>query len=513
MLSHREVYMIKKFSHSLRMKITLIILILISILLLSIGILNNFGLPWFYQNEKVSEIKEAYIKIDDEVMKIGSSGQHIIDESSDKSVINERLKNIIIDYSNKYNITIALVDSFTNKAIYSSAREGDGLISRIQDGFIGNKYQNILYKNDNYAIILHQTMQKSSFIEGFGYCSDNQTIVIMSTPVASLKESVNISNRFLIYMAIIGFIITVIMTFVIAKMITQPILQLAEISNKMGKLDFTAKYNGNRSDEIQTLGQNMNFMSDRLKNAIEELQEANELLKEDIKRKEAIDEMRKDFIANVSHELKTPIALIQGYAEGLNEGLCEDEESRKYYTEVIMDESEKMNKMVKQLLTLSSLESGNSILHKENFNVTSLITSVLGSISILIGEKNVNIIFDSTKDIYMFADEFKIEEVITNYISNAIYHVKDFGEIKINVFYDSNSIIFSVFNTGNSIPEKDISNVWEKFFKVDKAHSRAYGGSGIGLSIVKAIVEAHNGSVAVKNISDGVEFSFKIPKA
>ena len=505
--------MIQKFSHSLRMKITLIILLIISVLLLSIGLLNNFGLRWFYQNEKVSEIKEAYLKIDNEVMKIGSSGQHIIDESTEESVINDSLKSIILDYSNKYNITIALVDSFTNKAIYSSAREGDGLISRIQDGFIGNQNQDILYSNNNYTIILHKTIQNTSFIEGFGYCSDNQTMVIMSTPVASLKESVSISNRFLIYMAIIGFIITVILTFIIAKMITYPILELAEISNKMGKLDFTAKYIGNRSDEIQTLGLNMNYMSDRLKKAIDELQEANELLKEDIKRKEAIDEMRKDFIANVSHELKTPIALIQGYAEGLNEGLCEDEESRKYYTEVILDESEKMNKMVKQLLTLSSLESGNSILHKENFNLTSLIESVLGSISILIGEKNVNIEFDSDKEIFLNADEFKIEEVVTNYISNSIHHVSDSGEIKINVSDDGENITFSVYNTGNPIPEKDLNNIWEKFFKVDKAHSRAYGGSGIGLSIVKAIVEAHNGTVAVRNILDGVEFSFKIPKA
>lgn len=508
--------MIKKFSHSLRVKITLIILLLISILLLSIGILNNFGLTWYYQNEKVSEIHEAYLKLDNEVKKLSEDGQTVIGESEDsESVVNERVSNIILDYSNKHNITIALVDSMTNKAIYSSQREGDMFLDRIQEGFIGNKNikkKDILYKSDNYTIILHNTPQNSSFIEGFGYCSDNQTIVIMSTPVAGLKESVNISNKFLIYVAIIGFIITVIITFLITKMITSPILQLAEISNKMGKLDFTARYDGKRSDEIQTLGQNMNYMSDRLKKAISKLQEANEVLKEDIKRKEAIDEMRKDFIANVSHELKTPIALIQGYAEGLNEGLCEDEESRKYYTEVIMDESEKMNKMVKQLLTLSSLESGNSILHKENFNMTALTDGVLSSISILIGEKNVKVDFDNSKDIFLYADEFKIEEVVTNYISNAIHHVNDNGTIKIDVSEDERNVYFSVYNTGNQIPEKDLANVWEKFFKVDKAHSRSYGGSGIGLSIVKAIVEAHGGAVKVVNKSDGVEFGFKIPR-
>ena len=508
--------MIKKFSHSLRVKITLIILLLISILLLSIGILNNFGLTWYYQNEKVSEIHEAYLKLDNEVKKLSEDGQTIIGESEDsESVVNESVSNIVLDYSNKHNITIALVDSMTNKAIYSSQREGDMFLDRIQEGFIGNKNikkKDILYKSDNYTIILHNTQQNSSFIEGFGYCSDNQTIVIMSTPVAGLKESVDISNKFLIYVAIIGFIITVIITFLITKMITSPILQLAEISNKMGKLDFTARYMGKRSDEIQTLGQNMNYMSDRLKKAISKLQEANEVLKEDIKRKEAIDEMRKDFIANVSHELKTPIALIQGYAEGLNEGLCEDEESRKYYTEVIMDESEKMNKMVKQLLTLSSLESGNSILHKENFNMTSLTDGVLSSISILIGEKNVKVDFDTSRDVFLYADEFKIEEVVTNYISNAIHHVNDNGTIKIDVSEDESNVYFSVYNTGNQIPEKDLANVWEKFFKVDKAHSRSYGGSGIGLSIVKAIVEAHGGAVKVANKSDGVEFGFKIPR-
>lgn len=508
--------MIKKFSHSLRVKITLIILLLISILLLSIGILNNFGLTWYYQNEKVSEIHEAYLKLDNEVKKLSEDGQTIIGESEDsESVVNESVSNIILDYSNKHNITIALVDSMTNKAIYSSQREGDMFLDRIQEGFIGNKNikkKDILYKSDNYTIILHNTQKNSSFIEGFGYCSDNQTIVIMSTPVAGLKESVNISNKFLIYVAVIGFFITVIITFLITKMITSPILQLAEISNKMGKLDFTARYEGKRSDEIQTLGQNMNYMSDRLKKAISKLQEANEVLKEDIKRKEAIDEMRKDFIANVSHELKTPIALIQGYAEGLNEGLCEDEESRKYYTEVIMDESEKMNKMVKQLLILSSLESGNSILHKENVNMTSLTEGVLSSISILIGEKNVKVNFDTSKDIFLYADEFKIEEVVTNYISNAIHHVNDNGTIKIDVSEDESNVYFSVYNTGNQIPEKDLANVWEKFFKVDKAHSRSYGGSGIGLSIVKAIVEAHGGVVKVANKSDGVEFGFKIPR-
>lgn len=144
--------------------------------------------------------------------------------------------------------------------------------------------------------------------------------------------------------------------------------------------------------------------------------------------------------------------------------------------------------------------------------MTSLTDGVLSSISILIGEKNVKVDFDNSRDVFLYADEFKIEEVVTNYISNAIHHVNDNGTIKIDVSEDESNVYFSVYNTGNQIPEKDLANVWEKFFKVDKAHSRSYGGSGIGLSIVKAIIEAHGGEVKVANKSDGVEFGFKIPR-
>lgn len=140
--------------------------------------------------------------------------------------------------------------------------------------------------------------------------------------------------------------------------VTRPILKLASLSEQMSELNFDVSCDDSRLDEIGVLGRSMNTLSDKLKETIGALQEANQQLQHDIDEKIQIDEMRKEFIANVSHELKTPIALIQGYAEGLTEGMCEDEESRSYYCEVIMDEANKMNKMVKQLLTLTALEFG-----------------------------------------------------------------------------------------------------------------------------------------------------------
>ena len=136
-------------------------------------------------------------------------------------------------------------------------------------------------------------------------------------------------------------------------------MELVRISGKMIQLDFDAKYTGNSKTEIALLGKNINELSETLENTISELKSANNELKRDIERKNKIDEMRIEFLSNVSHELKTPIALIQGYAEGLKEGISEDEESKDFYCEVIMDEAAKMNNMVKKLLTLNQLEFGN----------------------------------------------------------------------------------------------------------------------------------------------------------
>ena len=184
-----------------------------------------------------------------------------------------------------------------------------------------------------------------------------------------------------------------------------------------------------------------------------------------------------------------------------------------------MDEAGKMNGMVKQLLTLSELESGEQSLSLERFNLTELIQGVVQSAGILAGDKNVRILFDRKEPLYAWGDEFKIEEVITNYLSNAIHHVEarpsegnadDAGEIRITAVEKESRVRVDVFNTGKTIPEEDLTHVWDKFYKVDKAHSRAYGGSGIGLSIVQAIMEAHHMPYGVDNRENGVSFWFEL---
>jgi signal transduction histidine kinase len=280
----------------------------------------------------------------------------------------------------------------------------------------------------------------------------------------------------------------------------------------MTELDFTAKYEDEGgSEEIEQLGQHMNQLSESLERAIGELKTANNELKRDIEKKEQIDEMRKEFLSNVSHELKTPLALIQGYAEGLQECINDDEASRSFYCEVIMDETDKMNQMVQKLLTLNHLEFGNDPVTFDRFDITELIYGVIGNSRLMLQQNEIRLSF-SEPPAYVWGDEFQIEEVITNYLSNAIHYAA--GEKQIRIFYEDRGQVLRVcvFNSGSHIPEGDLDKVWEKFYKVDKARTRAYGGSGIGLSIVKAIMESHHRDCGVYNRDNGVEFWMELEK-
>ena len=336
----------------------------------------------------------------------------------------------------------------------------------------------------------------------------NGNNLYMRAAVESIRESASITNQFFVMVSTGAIILSVILIIVLSKGISHPIHALSDIARRMTQLDFDAKYIPVRhvSREIDELGNSMNELSETLEETISELKTANVSLQQDIEKKEQIDEMRKEFLSNVSHELKTPLALIQGYAEGLKECINDDAESRDFYCDVIMDESEKMNHMVKQLLTLNQLEFGNDTVEMTRFDITELIDGVIQSASIMAAQKQVNIEFYREGPVYVWGDEFKVEEVITNFLTNAMNHAA--GEKKITIRFQKHDhlVRMSVFNTGDPIPEEDLDKIWVKFYKVDKARTREYGGSGIGLSIVKAIMDSFHQKCGAVNHPDGVEF-------
>mgnify|MGYP000917592025 CR=1 FL=1 len=350
---------------------------------------------------------------------------------------------------------------------------------------------------------------QTEYLEMWGVL-DNGNLFLLRTPKEGIRDSVRIANRFLAYVGIFAAVASGIIIWFVSRKITEPILELADISARMTDLDFEVKYTGSGHNEIAMLGEHINQLSEALERTISELKTANNELTSDLARKTEMDEMRKEFLSNVSHELKTPIALIQGYAEGLREGINEDEESRNFYCDVIMDEAAKMNTMVKKLMTLNQLESGNDVVSMERFNVTELIRSCVQSGELLAKQNGIIVRMEETPDIYVWADEFKTEEVFINYFSNAVNHCLGEKTIHVKLTAQDQKVRISVFNTGMPIPEECIPHLWEKFYKVDKARTREYGGSGVGLSIVKAIMDSMNQHFGVCNYENGVEFWFEL---
>ena len=256
-------------------------------------------------------------------------------------------------------------------------------------------------------------------------------------------------------------------------------------------------------------------MSDKLEKTIKQLRATNIELEKDIEEKSKIDEMRKSFISDVSHELKTPIALIQGYSEGLLENVNTDEENRKFYAEVILDETNKMDKLVKQLLELMKLEYGKREFNDTKFNIVEVEKEVIRKSKVILEEDKIEVIFDKDEEINVFADDFYIEQVISNYITNAIKHVKEIDGKKIikienSVNIEKNKVRIKVFNTGENIKEEHIARIWNRFYKVDESRNRNDGGTGIGLSFVKAIMSNYGNAYGVVNKEDGVEFYFDL---
>ena len=479
--------------NSLTRQITSIVILFVAGEILLCWVLNTTLLPRYYMHNKKEVLMENYQTISN------ASAQNEL-ESDEFAVTFDNL-------CSNGNI-MALILQQDGKVLRSSVNDLDALRTEFWDVLLHGDKMEVLYSNKQYQLLKKtDTRLDSEYLVLVGVL-ENGDMVLMRTAVESIRESAAISNRFLLFAGAAAIVASILVAFFTTRHITKPLQQLTDISKRMVDLDFNAKYESDQSNsyEVEEQGNHINRLSENLERTISELKTANVELQDDIEKKIQIDEMRKEFLSNVSHELKTPLALIQGYAEGLQECINDDAESREFYCEVIIDEADKMNRMEKKQLTLNQLEFGNDQVIMERFDMTELIRGVANSTRILMEQKGIRLELENSEEAWVWGDEFKVEEVITNYMSNAINHAD--GEKLIRVFYtrSEDKLRVSVFNTGQPIPEEDIEKIWVKFYKVDKARTREYGGSGIGLSIVKAIMDSFHQRCGVINHEDGVEF-------
>lgn len=488
---------IKIKSIRLKLFLTLCITLIVTIAILIIA--NSFVLEKFYIYSKQKNLLDTYNLINVAF----NNGYQISD-------IENQLEKISI-----YNNFDILIKNKGNINIYSSNRDFlSNLIKNYGYNLPKNSEPDVIFSKENITIISSKDYKNGLTYIFMTAGLDNGDILYIRMPIASIQESVKISNNFLYWIGGITIAISGVIVLIISKKFTKPITELSNIANKMAKLDFSHKYQiTTANDEINNLGKSINTMSDKLEKTIKQLRNTNIELEKDIEEKSKTDEMRKQFISDVSHELKTPIALIQGYAEGLVENVVEDAESRKFYAEVILDESNKMDKLVKQLLELMKLEYGKREFNNKKFNINELITEVIRKSKVMIEEQNVNVIFENNQEVQVYADEFYIEQVLTNYFTNAIKHVKEKDgrkEIVIKAEEIADKARISVYNTGDNIDEENINRIWNRFYKIDSSRNREDGGTGIGLSLVRAIMNNYNNKYGVINVEDGVEFYFEL---
>lgn len=526
---------------SLRVKLSVTLVLTMLITMLVCVFANNLFLDDFYLSRKEQTLMEAYEKINS-IYK--NSPAYYGDTSGDpggfladfNSIFGKRFgsfwtfydADLSVEKLSQENNMGVLVYSISNERVVDGQTVYDMRMLYSSNG--ANKSENMdpenfsIYRDyvqsDDKELLTGEdgvyTINKvyvkrmgGDFIYLYG-ALDNGAYVMLRSSVESMQVATMLSNRFFLYVVLCLSVIAFIVMLFISKVFTDRIMNLAKIAQKMSQLEFSEKYEVDTNDEIGILGYSLNTLSETLEETLIELKSANVELQRELDQKVQIDQMRKEFLSNVSHELKTPIALIQGYAEGLQENISDDPESRDFYCEVIIDEATKMNTLVKKLLDLNQIEFGQNTVTIEHFDIVSTVGNILSNADILFKQKNVTLTFNADKELYVWGDVYLVEECFTNYMSNALNHVEGKNKINVTIEEKDGQAKISVFNTGQPIPEEDLDKIWVKFYKVDKARTREYGGSGVGLSIVKATMERLGQSYGVVNHDDGVEFWFTL---
>lgn len=342
--------------------------------------------------------------------------------------------------------------------------------------------------------------------------TDNGINVILEISLADMAASTAITNRFLWWSAAVTLIIGCFVLILLIRSFTKPLTKLSHMAENMADLNFEVRYEEHGQDELSQLGQNLNTVSQALEAALSDLKTANARLQNDIERSERQDEARRSFIRNVSHELKTPIALIQSYAEGLQDDIAQDEQQRKFYCRVIEEEASRLSQMISRMTMLMQLQSGSAQLQINRFDIRHLCEGLLSRYLPLFDERHIRLLPLPEQPAFVWGDAQLIENVMTNFITNAIHHTPENKTVQIGwQITEYQTLRITVSNEGSFIPEEEMSRIWESFYKIDQSHTRTYGGSGVGLSVVAAIMEAHQMPYGVNNTENGVRFYIELP--
>lgn len=458
----------------------------------------------FYIDKKENDIKNYVERI--KINYLNPDPDKNLDDLIDEISETANMKVVIIDSNGKIKFTSRPIKSrfdVTNSRVLTE------YIRRWLERSYNRTY--IKQQNNTVTTIFKFGPRHERFLIGAAPVNEKNEIIFGLTSLQPVNEATSVIGKFYLYFSVGALLIILLLSFIYSNLIAKPLVRINKTATKMAHLDFSEKCDVVSNDEIGNVAASLNFLSENLNNALTSLKTANAELEKDIEKERNLERMRKEFVASVSHELKTPISLIDGYAAGLKDNIFEGKE-KDFYLDIIMDEAKKMGHLVSDMMDLSQLESGNFKLAREEFVLTDLIRFTLKKYEALIGEKPATVETNLIDGIRVNADWNRLEQVMTNFVTNALRHVTENGTIAVNMIDKGDGISVEVENTGSNIPGEELEKIWDKFYKVDKSGSKKLSGTGIGLSIVKNILMLHNYPFGVENTEGGVKFYFVVPK-
>lgn len=462
---------------SIRLKLwagmmTLVVIVLILLWLFQIVFLENF-----YTRMKVNDIKEKTIAVTELLN---------ADQTEDF-----RDQMDILAYENS--MSIELLDMNGN-IIYETNSSGTvGKMHGMMNSLRSQIYEKALTGQESATTMTHPRFGNEFMLIGLPVYINQELTggLLLSFPLAPVEDTAAILQRQLFYISLILLAAASLLSFLLARTFTRPIVDIEKAAAQMAEGDFSARIDVKQQDEIGQLAKTINYLGQQLSQ---------------------IDQMRKDLIANVSHELRTPLSLIRGYAETLRDVTGNDEDKRQKQLGVIIEEAERLSRMVDDILNLSRLQSGHFELNKSIFSVRNLAGNVAKRYDLLSKQREVSIIMEMSDEQLVEADAARIEQVLYNLINNAFNNTDAGGTITIRDMDNGDSVRIEVMDSGSGIPEEEINRIWDRYYKADKNIGKTMG-SGLGLAIVKAILEAHGAAYGVESKKGaGTTFWFELGK-
>ena len=320
---------------------------------------------------------------------------------------------------------------------------------------------------------------------------DKNTCLVMVTSIDPIDATTNVLKSQLVYVTVIALIISSVVSIFLSKRISHPLQEMTNAAKKLGQGNYDVEFKKSGYVEIDELSDTLNYATKKLKQT---------------------DEVRKELIANVSHDLKTPLTMIKAYSEMIRDLSGENKEKREEHLNVIIEETDRLTRLVSDMMDLSKIESGLTTLTKTEFNLSEVVKKIVSGFNI-IQDKNCSIKVDVPNEAYVLADKTKIEQVVYNLVANAINHSGENKDIKIKIVSNSKRYKLLVEDNGPGIKKEDLTNIWNRYYKTADTYKRANSGSGLGLSIVKNILDKHNSNFGVDSIvGKGTTFYFDLEK-